>query len=390
MAVSTHIVRDLQVALKEALVDLDENEIIISGILDGNTLYYLAWILATIRDTIYDLSDTSNESKSCIKIINEVEEKITRDANYKIENKHKPLLRKAIIDILREGYKDLNFNNNVVGFPDNFVYYKNKGETKVVKSIDKTGAEEFDDMWLSGVINIVEIYVAIQLCGGRANYNNFIGKDIIFQGEPYTNPIKSSELVTKYAGFKHPIYGTITLKGPSQLSAFTFNSLGCDFWEQSYARTENDGADAIIRRGEAQIHSQCVENYKLALKTVFMHYAELRNFFPDDLTYTDVIKKIAPGLYRQNGIAREVCSKVNSFHMWCLAIDMDAERNAENWSKPYARLSQPIYNAYIRIMSYYGFKSLGVHENWDWMHFQFSIWNEPAKNQSNDAPNQPS
>jgi hypothetical protein len=433
MRIFKHIVTDLQTALNLANTP-SSFEVSVTGILNADTLYSLMFTLVDIRDYLYEFGhfDENNEFilgwseeyKESMSIATGIELQLKpfQDED-SISDEHIPLLRKAVIDVLRAGYKDLKLNGlNATGFPDVYVYYEKKGSRRVNKPIDISGNTEFEKMWLSGVTNLVEMYVTIKSCGGLHNYKNFLEKEINYQGKPDTTAIRGIYLVPLYwyakggyyarkltseeletvdkekiviiernsekikcIKYENEEYGKISSGGPAKRgTTVDYKSFKCPFWRQTIER------GTVTREKEVNIHAKCRNNFERAMKAIFLHYADLRNYFSEKTSYTDVIKTVAPGLACQNGIMRQLKCKdtVSSFHMWLLAIDMDAERNAEIWSKPYARLSQPIYKPFIDIMRHYGFLSLGEHENWDWMHFQYAVWNNPQKNQSNagDVP----
>lgn len=383
--------------------DHDTN-IAVTGELNWDTYKLLVHVLIDMIPTLHELPDWGRENALFNDLCIMRDEWVNTIKNEKDEGKNIKLTRKFIFDILRQAYGNLNFGSvrfEATGFPDYVVFYSGRGEIKVTKKMDSSGDGGFYDMWLSGVTNIIEIHNTIRLFPTRAEYNAFLAKPISYLPCPdVQNVLPAKKLVTVPLNTIVENYGAVTGTGKSTrvrptkknkkgkveidmkstlTEGFLFKNLGVPFWEMSVLGRE------YKKVREGAIHKLCIKPAKAAYKTFFTHYLSL---VPQNVNVTEFIKTYLPGMYYQEGWPRNVkengCS-VNSFHIWCLAVDFDAARNAMIWAGPYSRLAQPIYRPFLDILEHYGFLSLGRHENWDWMHFQFALWNGDKKNQSNAA-----
>ena len=113
-----------------------------------------------------------------------------------------------------------------------------------------------------------------------------------------------------------------------------------------------------------KVNGLIADRFAAILKDTFTHYG------------TD-IGIVAPGLCIYDGClcVRKMTNSSNwSMHAWGIALDFDAGCNEFNTRAPAARLSQPIYGPFWKIVQAHGGHSLGLHRNKDWMHFQFARW----------------
>jgi len=62
-----------------------------------------------------------------------------------------------------------------------------------------------------------------------------------------------------------------------------------------------------------------------------------------------------------------------SMHAFGVVIDLDPERNQLKWGEDKAQFAKPEYKKMIDIFYKYGWESLGVEKNYDWMHMQKKV-----------------
>jgi lysozyme family protein len=113
-----------------------------------------------------------------------------------------------------------------------------------------------------------------------------------------------------------------------------------------------------------RIHKLAADRLEAALNDIINHYG-------------DDIETVAPGACVYDGsynFRKTRNSSSQSVHSWGVAIDFDAAKNQLKTKAPSARLSQPIYKAFLDILEYHGFLSLGRRQNSDWMHVQMTNW----------------
>jgi peptidoglycan hydrolase-like protein with peptidoglycan-binding domain len=61
-----------------------------------------------------------------------------------------------------------------------------------------------------------------------------------------------------------------------------------------------------------------------------------------------------------------------STHAWGIAEDRNPSKNQLHWHRPKAQFSHKDYRPFWDIVARHGAYSLGVHKDYDWMHFQFA------------------
>jgi hypothetical protein len=61
-----------------------------------------------------------------------------------------------------------------------------------------------------------------------------------------------------------------------------------------------------------------------------------------------------------------------SMHAWGIAEDRNPAKNQLHWHAPKAQFSHKDYKPFWDIVAKHGAYSLGVHRDYDWMHFQFA------------------
>lgn len=113
-----------------------------------------------------------------------------------------------------------------------------------------------------------------------------------------------------------------------------------------------------------RIHELVADRLEAALNDIVAHYGE-------------DIEKVAPGVCVYGGSYNNrstVSGGSKSLHAWGIALDFDAEKNAYSTKKPKARLSQPVYAPFLKILEAHGFLSLGLRNDVDWMHVQCCKW----------------
>lgn len=111
-------------------------------------------------------------------------------------------------------------------------------------------------------------------------------------------------------------------------------------------------------------HKLVADRLEAALKDILNHYGS-------DL------EKVAPGACVYDGCYNNRCTACGgsrSIHSWGIAIDFDAGNNMLNTHAPKARLSQAIYKPFLKILEAHGFLSLGLRNDYDWMHVQCCRW----------------
>lgn len=306
-------------------------------------------------------------------------------------------LKEFILKILNTLYRDLNFGNvkyNATGFPNTVVFYPQRGDVTAHLTIGARG--DWPLMFWSAIINIIEIYNSIRAFASRYDYYNFLNSSIKYEPDPIkTDDILHGSMFTSVDwGTVVEDWGSLhwpsTRKKPDGSTAFagsfTYNDIeSTNRW--------NFLTSSGLKTREASVHFKLTESLKAILKTLWAHYSAIipapENGQKDVKYISSFVQKYFPGIYHIDGIPRVLtrgttkCSGPKSLHQWLIAIDFDPSRNCADWSCAYSRLSQPIYKAFLDIMEHYRWLSLGRHENWDWMHFQYALWDGPDKNQKN-------
>lgn len=117
----------------------------------------------------------------------------------------------------------------------------------------------------------------------------------------------------------------------------------------------------------------------VSVKRMRVHKAvaeDLTNVFKELLSHYGYEKIKSLGLDKFGGCFNYRATRQGkgwSSHSWGIAVDLDPDNNHLHYTNKDASFARPQYLPLISIMEKYGFASLGVLKNYDWMHFEKGI-----------------
>lgn len=237
------VIDDLQVALRKVCSDITNDVNINSHLTNFNytysynadnikslenisTLKFLAHFLVDGSITLHNLSKHlsppkegedkpdptkipelvpfNNICEKRIELLTKIDEISNETSSTNVKNnKIKKLLKKFILNTLSTLYSSAKYGEadfKATGFPYQLRYYRSKGNRPATRTIDENSNWESHDyhMFIGGLANIVETYIAIKIFPSYSDYVKFLNTSITFADRPDKNdPTLSSNAFTK-------------------------------------------------------------------------------------------------------------------------------------------------------------------------------------------------
>lgn len=199
--------------------------------------------------------------------------------------------------------------------------------------------------------------------------------------EPGADPEYVKALLAKPIVFSDPVLQPMEIYTDRQM----MTGVGNKFWGTPRTKFEGSGVpQGTVRIPDGMpftyrsfsVNAKIVDRIQWVFNDIWKHYSQVQK--PDGSFYpVDVVKTSAKSIFISCGCCADRPKRGGtnpSIHSWCAAIDFDCNRNAMKSKSNNASLSKSVYKPFWEIWYHYGFYSLGIEANYDWMHVQaFSV-----------------